>query len=116
MDWLWQMFRRVMAPAVPANVNPNPAPSGPPPIVQSKVRTVPIEPDLEFVGTRDLYEQIASRYDGSVLICVRHSRRDDGSCSVVFLTNGIGDAAEFLRSAATLTTQTDIREIREDDL
>lgn len=76
----------------------------------------PPGPDLEFVGTRDLFKEIAARYDACMIVCVRHTGRDDGSCSAVFLAHGVKQTAGFLRSAAELAEESQMRDLRGDDL
>lgn len=76
----------------------------------------PAEPDLTFVGTRTLFEEIARRHDGCVLVCVRKSVGDDGGCSVVFLSEGVSDTAGFLQKATDLVSEGKLRDLREGDL
>lgn len=119
--WLRSICRRILATAPAANVNPNPPPKGPPPVSQTRPGVAPASPDtpdidLTFVGTRDMFTAIAARYDACVIVCVRHSGRDDGSCSAVFLAHDVEQPAGFLRSAAVLAEESQIREIREGDL
>ena len=99
-----------------ANTNPNPAPAGGPPVSQTKPSFAGAGPDLEFVGTKQLYTEIASRYDESVLVCVRRDVRDDARSTSVFLSAGVDRPADFLRSAADITQDLPKREIRDGDL
>lgn len=97
--WLQSLCRRLRATAPVARPRPSPN-----------------EPYLEFVGTRDLFTAIASRYDACVIVCVRHTERKDGSCSAVLLAQGVEQPAGFLRSAATLVDDSKVRDLQEGDL
>ena len=74
------------------------------------------EPDLALVGTRALFGELASRYDGCVAVCVRHAAGDDGKGSAAFLARGVENPAAFLRSSAALLDESEFRDIREGDL
>lgn len=90
--------------------------AGSPPVSRGRPLVAPAEPDLTFVGTRTLFEEIARRYDGSVLVCVRKSVGGDGGCSAVFLSEGISDTAGFLQKATDLVSEGKLRDLREGDL
>lgn len=111
--WVRSVLRR-WTKGGPANVNSNRPPPGPPPRVQT--RPSALAPDLEFVGTRDLFTAIASRYEACIIICARRVGSDDETCSVVFLSNGINDRPSFLRAAASLSEGTRARDLRDGDL
>lgn len=108
--WFRSLCRRIRATAPAANVTP------PPPVTRTGPRPSPVEPDLEFVGTRDLFTAIESRYDACMIVCVRHTGGDDGSGSAVFLVHGVERPAAFLRSAAALAEEGRCRDLREGDL
>lgn len=122
--WLRSLCRRIVggvATAPAANVTHDQPPKGPPPASQTRPGVAPASPDthdidLTFVGTRDMFTAIASRYDACVIVCVRHTGRDDGSCSAVFLAQGVEQPAGFLRGAAALAEESQIRDLREGDL
>jgi hypothetical protein len=63
-----------------------------------------------------MFTAIAARYDACVIVCVRNTGRNDGSCSVVFMTQGVEQPAGFLHVAASLVKDDQIRDIGEGDL
>ena len=100
--WLAKLFHRT--PAAPPPVSRTPSP-----VSEEKA-------DLEFVGTQQLYAEIASRYDGSMLVCVRQGVRDAAGATAVFLSHNVDQPADFLRRATVVIQDLPKREIRDGDL
>lgn len=108
--WIVSIIRH-LAGASPAKHVDMASPASP-----NATRAPSTEADLEFVGTAELFAAIASRYDGCVIVCVRHPGSDDAPCSAVFLSRGVEQPEAFLRSSASLLAEHRMRELREDDL
>lgn len=96
----------------------------PPPAPHPHPRPRPHPPDLTLVGTKDLYREIAARYDASALVLVRFGTppADAGSSGVLevdqvqFLCRGVENTPGFLASVSELITADAMRELTEDDL
>lgn len=72
--------------------------------------------DLAFVGTTDLFEEIAGRFDGCALVVFRRSDHGGDGGSVVVLSRNLADTPAYLRSVADLTAAGQVRDLREGDL
>lgn len=115
--WLASLCRRILSGrdrcAFPVCREPRPTPAPPPARARSGDTG---EPDLSLIGTRALYEEIAKRYDASVLVCARHGVKDPSNATVAFLCVNVTEPAGFLRAAAALAEESQMRDLGEDDL
>jgi len=72
--------------------------------------------DLAFVGTADLFEEIAGRNDGCTLAMFRRAAPGVDVGSVIVLSHNIADTPAYLRSVADLVQAHQTRDIQEGDL
>lgn len=61
--------------------------------------------DLAFVGTRDLFEEIARRNDQAALVCVRWANGKPDASKAILLGKNTGEPALFFRGVSELIKQ-----------
>lgn len=74
------------------------------------------QPSLEWVPTKALFMEIASRYDAAALVLCSKTRQDPDWYSTNVISSGLSDVPASLRKAAEMMSSPQARPITDDDL